>query len=304
MLRWLVALAALVASSFPVTAQAPARDETLSVNVGGLNRIAYLHVPANLDTTKEAPLVIGFHGGAGNARGYITQSRLFLQADRVGFIAVCPEGTQLPPSRRLPAGDHRVWNSGPVYAAASRNADDIAFTRGIIAAVAAKYPVDSRRVFATGFSNGAQMCYRLALELSDRIAAIAPMSGGRLAAGERPRRPVPVFHFHGTRDGVYPFEGGLGPHSLGRAPHDPIAAVIAEWVRFNGAKETPKVTTGDGWELRIHEGPAPVQLCIIQGHGHQIAGGLPNRLPQQVLQPKPDTVALALEFFGAHPMTR
>ena len=90
----------------------------------------------------------------------------------------CPQGTAL-----FGAGNHRVWNSGAEYAVASRNADDVAFTEALIREIGAKYPVDSKRIYATGFSNGGQMSYRVALELSQRIAAIAPMSGGRLAGG-------------------------------------------------------------------------------------------------------------------------
>ena len=67
--------------------------------------------------------------------------------------------------------------------------------------------VDPRRVYATGMSNGAMMCYRLAAELSDRIAAIAPVAGTMAIETCRPRRPVSVLHFHGTKDTLVLFEG-------------------------------------------------------------------------------------------------
>lgn len=37
--------------------------------------------------------------------------------------------------------------------------------------------VDARRVYATGLSNGGVMAHRPGCELSDRIAAIAPVAG-------------------------------------------------------------------------------------------------------------------------------
>ncbi|MCC7086513.1 MAG: DDE-type integrase/transposase/recombinase [Pirellulales bacterium] len=37
--------------------------------------------------------------------------------------------------------------------------------------------IDPKQVYATGMSNGGMMCYRLAAELSDRIAAVAPVAG-------------------------------------------------------------------------------------------------------------------------------
>ena len=66
--------------------------------------------------------------------------------------------------------------------------------------------MDEKRVYACGMSNGAMMCYRLAAELSDRIAAIAPVAGTIAIEESKPKRPVPVIHFHGTKDTLVPFE--------------------------------------------------------------------------------------------------
>lgn len=168
--------------------------------------------------------------------------------------------------------------------------------------VSSAYPVDPKRSYATGFSNGAQMSYRVALELSDRIAAIAAMSGARFADGRRPSRPVPVPHIHATADGVYPLEGGFGPYSIGGTAHVAVQAVILEWCRFNGAALTPQTRSRGGWEMQIHDGPAPVTLVLVNGLGHQIAGGADDHLPRQALLATPDALAMALEFFQSHPM--
>lgn len=236
-----LALLSVTAGCVPALAQ-PARDITLTLTVRGQQRTAYLHVPANLALVRSHPLVLGYHGGAGNAEGYIQQSGIFAKGEQAGFIVVCPQGTAL-----LGTNNHRVWNSGPEYVTATRNADDVAFTAALIDEVSARYPIDPKRVYATGFSNGAQMSYRLALELSERIAAIATMSGGRLAEGSRPTHPVALIHFHGTADGFYPLEGGLGPHSVGHAPHVAIRAVIREWLQFNGAHLLPRVVDHGSW---------------------------------------------------------
>jgi polyhydroxybutyrate depolymerase len=271
------------------------QDTKVTVDVRGQNRTAWLHVPSNFDHSQEYPLVVGYHGGAGNARGYIEQSQLFVKGERAGFIVVCPEGTPVPG-----VGDRQVWNSGAEYAASSRNADDVQFTVELIDRISSIYPVDSTRIYATGFSNGAQMTYRLAAELSDRIAAIAAMSGGRAAGARRPARPVPILHIHGMADTVYPLEGGLGSDSLGRVPQVAISNVIAEWSRFDGARLVPQITQHDGWEMRLHAGPAPVELILVKGMGHQISGGLDDHLPGQPLKSSPDAIDLALKFFAEH----
>ena len=293
--------ATLAAGLAPNTRAAPDFDLTrseLSINLNGRTRTAYVWFGAARRVSLALPLVIGFHGGTGNAEGYIGNSRLFAKGEQAGFILACPQGTTLA----LP-GNYRVWNSGPEYEASSSGAEDVLFTRQLIRTVGSIHPVDAKRVYATGFSNGGQMAYRLGLELAGEIAAIAPMSGGRLANGERPSRPVPVRHFHGTADSVYPFAGGLGAHSLGRVPHAPIPAVIGEWIRFDEASPAPQLQPHDGWELRRHEGRAPVDLVLISGMGHQIAGVGDNGLRAQILKPEPDAVRMALEFFADHPLT-
>ncbi|HLK23030.1 MAG TPA: PHB depolymerase family esterase [Caulobacteraceae bacterium] len=290
-------LAAPAAAASPIHAAAQAAP-TLEVEVRGERRTAFVRAPAAL--RGPCPLVLGFHGGAGNAQGYIANSALFAKGPAAGAIVVCPQGT--PIALRLP-GDHRIWNSGPEYGRASNDVDDVAFTRRLIEAASQRYPVDRKRVFVTGFSNGAQMAYRLALELADQVAAIAPMSGGRLAGAERPARPVPVLHFHGTADTVYPLRGGLGADSIGRAPHAGIDDVIDEWRRFDGADPQATIEPHDGWAAHIHKGPAPVSLILVDGMGHQIAGGGDDHLPGQPMRAEPDAIAMALRFFGDHPMT-
>ena len=83
-----------------------------------------------------------------------------------------------------------------------RPSDDVGYVAKLLDDLATVVNVDPRRVYATGMSNGAMMCYRLAAELSDRIAAIAPVAGTMAIEICQPHRPVPVLHFHGTSDGL------------------------------------------------------------------------------------------------------
>jgi len=293
----LAVAATLLASGLGLAEAQSSADLTLSLTVHGRTRVAYVHVPPRLDPAVPAAVVLGYHGGAGTAQGYIRHSQLFVKGERGGVVVVCPEGTLLPGS-----GEHRVWNSGPEYARAARDADDVAFTAALIDEIARRYPIDGKRVYATGFSNGGQMAYRLALELASRIAAIAPMSGGRLVDGPPSARAVPVLHIHGTADSLYPLAGGLGSHSIGRTPHVAILPMIADWAARNGDAAVAQVEAHSGWTRQAYVGPAPIELVLVEGLGHQIAGGEDDRLPGQALRDQPDAVALALEFFRAHPM--
>ena len=91
--------------------------------------------------------------------------------------------------------------------------------------------VDAKRVYATGMSNGGIMCYRLASEMSDRIAAIAPVAGPMGTATCNPRRPVPVIHFHGTADEFAPFKGGKGPRASAQTDFFSVRAFDPAWVK-------------------------------------------------------------------------
>ena len=93
---------------------------------------------------------------------------------------------------------------------AEGKADDVAFIGKLLDDLGTVVTVDEKRVYACGMSNGGMMCYRLAAELSDRIAAVAPVAGTIAIDESKPKRPVPVIHFHGTKDTIVPFEAAKG----------------------------------------------------------------------------------------------
>ena len=79
-------------------------------------------------------------------------------------------------------------------------ADDVGFVDAIMADVGARLPIDRHRVYASGFSNGANFTARLRVERSNRLAAVAYSGGGLHEAQDAPDRPVPTYVSVGTRD--------------------------------------------------------------------------------------------------------
>jgi polyhydroxybutyrate depolymerase len=160
--------------------------------------------------------------------------------------------------------------------------DDVAFTRALLDDLAAAVHVDEDRIFATGMSNGGMMVYRLAAELSDRIAAIAPVGGPMSIPPGKPSRPVPVVHFHGTEDRLAPFHGGRGEGKSAWS-FESVEDSIGAWVRANGCARDPEVETlpdleSDGTKVvrkTYGEGRAgsEVVLYVIEGGGHTWPGG-------------------------------
>jgi polyhydroxybutyrate depolymerase len=232
-----------------------------------------VHMPRRADGTKPLPVVLGFHGALGSAETFEKQSRLSQVADREGFLVVYPDGTG-PPDRGL------FWNAGPCGGyAADRNVDDVGFIRQLLDELPRRYRIDPNRVYAVGMSNGAMMCYRLAHELSDRIAGIGAIaSGDMMLKGPVPHRPVPVIHFHGLQDRIAKFAGGSG--LFAGTMHPPIPEVIAWWARTDGCGTEPAEVEKKPDYICTRYLPkngatgAPVTFYVLPEGGHTWPGGV------------------------------
>lgn len=221
------------------TPQLKPGNHDLSFRFDGRTRRYIVHVPPQARDAKPLAVVLSFHGGGGNARGQQDYTRMDPVADREGFIVVYPDGTGRLRRRLL------TWNAGTCCGyARDRRVDDVGFVRALLDTLARRLPVDPRRVYATGLSNGGMMSYRLAAELGDRIAAIAPIAGGTVVDSIRSPRPVPVMHIHSLDDPRALYSGGLGPpfpYTNARVLQPNMDSVIARWVRFDRCPPTPSV---------------------------------------------------------------
>ncbi|MFO0806393.1 MAG: hypothetical protein U0791_25090 [Gemmataceae bacterium] len=156
------------------------------------------------------------------------------------------------------------------------------------------------------------MAYRLAAELSDRIAAVAVVAGTPANSIGRPNRPVSVLHFHGTRDEYIPFTGGKGAKSIFGTDYRPVVDSIREWANANGCDDTPTIDIlaegGDGMKVTrsTYSGGrdgAEVALVVIEGGGHTWPG---RKSAAAVLGRSTQAISandLMWEFFQKHPMT-
>lgn len=206
----------------------PGKVHTLVV--GGLTRTYVVHAPKGHDLKTPLPVVLALHGATMNGPMLASFSGLNRKADEAGFIVVYPNGTGTNSSF--------FWNGGgPVM---NDKVNDVAFIDALLDDLGRAYPVDARRVYAKGMSNGAMMAYRLAAELSGRLAAVAPVSGTVATEIGQPKHPVSVLHFHGTKDEFIPLTGGRGTKSIFATAYRPVEDSIRVWVRANGCEETPK----------------------------------------------------------------
>lgn len=259
----------------PVEASTVNRDIEHRIRHGDRERFYYVHVPLGYDGSKPLPVVLNLHGGGGNADAARRQTRMNEVADRHGFIVVYPEG-----SGRL---RHKLltWNAGSCCAyAVDQQIDDVGFIRALLDELPGQYRIDSRKVYATGISNGAMMCYRLACELPDRITAIGPVAGTLGVQGPVPSRGIPLIHFHGLQDRNVPYLGGFGPNGLLKVDHRSVPDTIEWWCQANHCDpKHPSVEERDDVIIERYEpvagvvGGAPIQLYRILDGGHTWPGG-------------------------------
>jgi polyhydroxybutyrate depolymerase len=272
-----------------------------SVAIGDQSRSYLLHIPTSYDPGRPWPVVLALHSAAMNGGAMAKFCGLNEKADQAGFVVAYPNGTGATPL-------FLYWDAGGVR---GRVSDDVGFVARLLDDLETVVHVDRRRVFATGMSNGAMMCYRLAAELSDRIAAIAPVAGTMAIESAHPRRPVPVLHLHGTKDGLVLFNG---PDE--RIPKNIKFLSVEEsaraWARANGCPETPEVVdlpnvAPDGTAVKkMRYGPgkdgSEVVVYIIEGGGHTWPGREP---PIPFLGKSTRDISandVIWEFFERHPM--
>ncbi len=286
----------------PDVALAPG-DHTRNITVDGRERTYLVHIPPKYDPKQSTPLVLALHGAAMNGPMMVWFTGLNKQSDAAGFVVVYPSGSGIGPLL--------TWNAGGFRGAmAKHQPDDVLFMRQLLDDLGAVVNVDDKRVFATGMSNGGMMCYRLAAELSDRIAAIAPVAGTIAIDESKPQRPVPVIHFHGTKDTLVPYDWkqDQSPEFM---KFKSVDESIRTWVKLNGCQDKPvdETLSKPDDEMVVtrstyaggKEG-AEVVLVVIKDGGHTWPG---QRAPLKFLGKSATNISanqLLWEFFQRHPM--
>ena len=271
-------------------------DSEFQIQHSGRKRYYLVHVPPGGGSGSQMPLVLAFHGGGGNPEEMRRHSGLDRVADREGFIAVFPAGSGRL-SRKL-----LTWNAGTCCGyARDQGIDDVGYVEVLLSDLARRTPIDRTRIYITGHSNGAMMAYRLAVEMSERIAAIAPVAGGMVVTSPNPRRPVPVLHIHSVDDPRALYEGGRGPpfpFTRARVFHPNIPETIHWWVQHNGCPPEPQVgeilhgrpgtREASHAAQRLVYGPcregSEVLLLRLTGAGHGWPGGA-SFLPERLMGP-------------------
>lgn len=296
------------------SAAASGSDSDGSMNYRGLERTYRLHLPPRGNRASPLPLVIVLHGGGGTGENMIqlTGGGLNRLADRDGFIVAYPDGIS------------KNWNDGRSpgevgYRAHRENIDDVGFISALIDSIVRGLNADPHCVYVTGISNGAMMSYRLACEIPEKLAAIAPVAGSipqKLIGSCSPSRPVSVLAINSIEDRLMPWDGGNVTGPWGRRSLGAVVSVdeaITFWADRDGCTPTPVITNEpdrdpkDGTRVRREvcgggEEGTEVILYAVEGGGHTWPGGN-QYLPEWIIGKTSrdiDADTVIWEFFRRH----
>lgn len=183
-----------------------------------------IYVPSGYENTSvPLPLIFNFHGFTSTAAQQEQSSQMNIIAEKENFLVCYPNGIG------------RAWNVGWSFGS---QADDVDFISSLIDSLASLYNIDTNKVYACGMSNGGFMSFRLACELSDKVAAVASVTGSMVPLALEscfPQNPVPVLQIHGTQDFVVNYNGS----NIAA----PVMDVVQFWSNHNDCPENPVLST-------------------------------------------------------------
>ena len=238
-------------------------DTTKKLMVGSVSREYILHIPSGYTGTAPVPLVVDFHPIGGSDMQWRSQSPYPAVIDKEGVISAFPNGEPSP----------NLGNAWDVEGCCN-TADDVAFSRALVADVESVVCVDTKRVYAVGFSMGGGMANYLGCQAADLFAGIAPSSFDLLQenVGDcRPARPITVVSFRGMTDTLVPYGGGASTLVQGM----PITflgaqATFQKWAQLDGCTGNPSAPDGNGCATYSScTGGVQVTLCSNQGGQQQ-----------------------------------
>ncbi len=191
-LRVVVIAAVLVALASPARAGSFRREE---LEVDGVTRELFVYTPDTLGPGRH-PAVLAFHGFLSDASGMRWLAKVDAFADAAGFLVIYPNAVK------------KSWNAGRGSGTTNLTTDDVAFAKALLAATLERPDVDPQRIYAMGFSNGAQMVATIVCKLEHPLVAAAMVAHSLNIPECQPTKRVPMLLMQGRKDPFVPFDGG------------------------------------------------------------------------------------------------
>lgn len=276
-------LSCVVAAQAPEE-EAPGEQSVHELGSAGAERRYLLYVPTSYKE-EAVPLVFSFHGSGGSPQNQVETSRFNDLAERYGFAVVYPAG------EFTNTVSERSWNANM-----EAGVDDVKFVRDMIEDVASKMYIDRSRIYVSGFSGGGRISSRLACELSDVLAAAAPVAGLQYPDDCTLKRAIPIITFHAMDDQVntYNVEADSRPYwRMG------VETALDKWRQANGCSlanddysEVEEVTV---YHWRKCDAEVDIHFYQTTTGGHTWPGSSQGSANMEI-----NASTLIWEFFSRH----
>lgn len=225
------------------------------------NRQVLYFKPTAVSATK-APAIVLLHYLHGTPEDMADLTNFARVARDAGAWVILPEGVQ------------GKWNYG---AGSVKTVDDVKFLNAVLDDALAKYPIDPKRIYMAGYSNGGQMAQHFACLQPGRVAAIGVVATTIEQLDYRSCLPAigtPALYINGVADPIVPFNGNLLKRS--------VADTVAMWRRIDGCTEAytdsvvaDRIDDGTSTTARAWRGcanGAAVEQYVVTGGGHTWPG--------------------------------
>jgi polyhydroxybutyrate depolymerase len=237
-------------------------DSNQTIMVGGMMRRYIMHIPPGYDGKTPMPLLIDWHPLTQTGSYQRNSSGYAALGDKEGFITLFPDGI------------NNAWNIGPCCTQ-SRMVDDLGFAKAMVERMRTEACIDTKRVYAAGYSMGGGMSHFLACNAADIFAAVSPAAFDLLEESEepcKPARPITVHSFRGTADTIVPYSGGASSPPVAY-PLDPIhflgaVGTFKRWAELNQCTGMPEMGSGGCQTYKQCAAGVEVTLCTATGGGH------------------------------------
>ena len=219
------------------------KENSFSCRFDGVKHKFILDLP---EKTEGAPLVLMLPGYGNTAESFRTTVHFEQEANARGYGVAWVTGARNPNDPLSSIG----WNSG----IGTEGNDDIAFLTALAEYLQKEYSFDAHRTFAAGFSNGAFMVHRLAMEAVDTFSACVSVAGLmplKIWDSRRERSDVSFFQISGEMDDVVP-KNSDGSAEFAKDPA--IEDVVDYWAESNGLDLCGSETIGNGSVLTMYCG--------------------------------------------------
>jgi len=195
----------------------------------GSKRYYLIFTPESYTGTENLPLVLHISSYGWTPKQEMEYTKLNQVADSNNFIIVYPSSVN---NWNSGIGENPQWPTG--------DSNDVGFIDTFIDFLDSNYRIDLDRIYVTGYSNGGFMAYKLACQLSHRIAAIASV-GGEISTNTladcNPLRTMPILQIHGTEDSWISINGATGLES--------VEETLNFWIQYNDCQDTNTIAIED-----------------------------------------------------------